>query len=201
MERKKIVYYHPIYPNTVIGIIKRNPNFETFYVLASNTYNEDGKSWASILDSLDTGYTIFAPTNAALQNLLSQLQVNGEIKVGSLEEILNDSQSERKLSQLVAYHIVVAIFPAFSLRGDNLKLKTYAENMKLPVTIQGDDIFILGTPIQYIPIGGYLTRSGPEEARMNGLVYQIDKVFVPFITNKRIESIDEVKKPEPCIIL
>jgi len=104
--------------------------------------------------SADGPFTVFAPTNAAFENLFSQLGVDG-VKDLSAEQLM----------PILTYHVVSGKVMSTDL--SNTKVSTLSGDNKLKVNIS-DCVMINESKVVAVDIEG-----------KNGVVHVIDKVLIP----------------------
>jgi len=133
--------------STVVEIAVSNPDFSILV---------DAVKKAGLVDALsaDGPFTVFAPTNAAFENLFSQLGVDG-VKDLSAEQLM----------PILTYHVVSGKVMSTDL--SNTKVSTLSGDNKLKVNIS-DGVMINESKVVAVDIEG-----------KNGVVHVIDKVLIP----------------------
>jgi transforming growth factor-beta-induced protein len=133
--------------STVVEIAVSNPDFSILV---------DAVKKAGLVDALsaDGPFTVFAPTNAAFENLFSQLGVDG-VKDLSAEQLM----------PILTYHVVSGKVMSTDL--SNTKVSTLSGDNKLKVNIS-DGVMINESKVVAADIEG-----------KNGVVHVIDKVLIP----------------------
>lgn len=100
-------------------------------------------------------FTVFAPTNAAFNELLEKLDVN----------TLNDVD-EDELREILEYHVIATA----ALKAADLASQGYT-------TVEGKQLFVsVGSSVK---INGVVTVTTPNLSASNGVVHVVDKVIVP----------------------
>lgn len=133
--------------STVVEIAVSNPDFSILV---------DAVKKAGLVDALsaDGPFTVFAPTNAAFENLFSQLGVDG-VKDLSAEQLM----------PILTYHVVSGKVMSTDL--SNTKVSTLSGDNMLKVNIS-DGVMINESKVVAVDIEG-----------KNGVVHVIDKVLIP----------------------
>ncbi|MCY2685541.1 glycan-binding surface protein [Salinimicrobium sp. TH3] len=147
-------------PPTVADHTEANPNFS---MLAAAVERAGLTETLSIRDSENESFpiTFFAPTNAAFENLMSQL--NGAFGWATLEDVPVET-----LQEILMYHVVT---------GENILSATIAGTEQ--TTLQGD-AFVIDENV-VISDGSYSTANFVtlDIQGVNGIVHSIDKVLLP----------------------
>jgi|25_taG_2_1085351.scaffolds.fasta_scaffold01027_2 uncharacterized surface protein with fasciclin (FAS1) repeats len=147
-------------PPTVADHTEANPNFS---MLAAAVERAGLTETLSIRDSENESFpmTFFAPTNAAFENLMSQL--NGAFGWATLEDVPVET-----LQEILMYHVVT---------GENILAATIAGTEQ--TTLQGDTFVIDENVV--ISDASYSTTNfvTPDIQGVNGIIHSIDKVLLP----------------------
>lgn len=111
----------------------------------------------AIDDPAGRAYTIFAPTDEAMEAFLDAQGVN------SLEQL-----DLEELERILSYHLVRANLDAEALTNRNSV-----------TTVLGEDIDITGDDITSLEVNGIALTSDINNGLDNGVVHEIDGVLVP----------------------
>lgn len=145
---------------TVVTHALANPNFTT---LVSALTRADQPDFVGILSgSASSPFTVFAPTNEAFGNLLTELGATS----------LNDI-SQNTLENTLKYHVVA---------GANV-LSTTLSNNQIVTTFQGDDFTITTTGGAKITDANnrVSTIIAVDVQASNGVIHVLDKVILPML--------------------
>ena len=147
-------------PPTVADHTNANPNFS---MLAAAVERAELTEALSINDPENESFplTFFAPTNAAFENLMSQL--NGAFGWSTLEDVPVET-----LQEILMYHVVT---------GENILSSTIAGTEQ--ITMQGG-AFTVNDNVT-ISDGSYSTANFVTQdiQGVNGIIHSIDKVLLP----------------------
>ncbi|MCP9201023.1 fasciclin domain-containing protein [Gramella sp. GC03-9] len=147
---------------TIATFAMADPDFDT--LLAALT-REDSYGFAGLLSSNDepAPYTVFAPTNDAFGDLLTELGVSGlaDIDADLLEAVLS-------------YHVVTDANVTSDMVQDGMEVDTYLQDESFTININDNDEVIItdarGRESQIIAFDVQAT---------NGVVHAIDTVLLP----------------------
>lgn len=165
VNNARIVFSESIGTNGVIHLVNRvvTPASPSIYDVVSESADHNvllSALEASGLDAALAGpgnFTLFAPTDAAFENLPAEL----------LQLLLNFPESY--LASVLSYHVVDDVAFAAEL-GDGQTLTTLLNGQEVTVTLSGDDVLINDA---LVTVADILT--------FNGVVHVIDAVLMPEI--------------------
>ncbi|MBT8295025.1 MAG: fasciclin domain-containing protein, partial [Gramella sp.] len=134
----------------------------TFSTLVDALTREDSYTFVEILQSSDENspFTVFAPTNAAFGQLLTDLSLNA----------LADLDAD-VLAEVLSYHVIT---------GANATASTLTDGMMI-TTFQGEDVTInVGDNVTVTDVsGGVATVVLADVQATNGVIHAIDMVLLP----------------------
>ena len=137
-------------PNSLMGIIKNNPDFTIFAKIVKQSRYE-GK-----LSELQADFTLFVPSDAHLRRKYSP-QFLASIDVGLARQIMSFSMMKRKLDQRLLQSSPVSTFPTLD-RSNSMLIHTVSHKTYLP---NGTGIVHWNQPAD------------------NGIIHVIDNLLLP----------------------
>ncbi len=125
---------------------------------------------AAELDDLlgfDGPFTMFAPSDVALQELLDYTAID-----------FNDPKNKRKLQDIVSYHLVVGNLTASKIlsamcKGNGTASFTTVQGNKIIATMSGLDIVLTDS------LGNTSKIIAADSTHCNGVIHEIDSVVLP----------------------
>jgi transforming growth factor-beta-induced protein len=135
------------YPADIVDVAMSNPDFSTLVAALQA---------AGLVDTLRDGeYTVFAPTNAAFENALKQLNMTAE-------EAMADADT---LGSILQYHVIEGAMPAADLTSGWV------------TTLNGDQVDIQISRGAVRVNNSRVVQADVEAA--NGVIHVIDRVLLP----------------------
>ncbi len=139
---------------SIVEIVTTDPRFSTLAEALQAT---------DLVSALQSGgpYTVFAPTNAAFEQMLSSMDRS------SLDSFLDDETEAAMLRNVLLYHVVDGSMMAEDLQGMS----------SAPSLLQGQDVQVqtMGGDVMV----GEATVTEPDVQASNGVVHVIDAVLMP----------------------
>jgi len=147
-----------IAPSTIVDFVANDPQFST--LLQAVTCPSLQGAILEALTAPDAEFTLFAPTNAAFDELAAALGVSSVCDIPA-----------ETLATVLSYHVKPASLAASTLaRG--VELKTLADGLTLQSELDGTQVKIVGN-------ASTATVIAPNLQANNGVVHGIDTVLLP----------------------
>jgi len=163
---------------------------DTFIDATNESFNqnqdEKDEDFEARKDSLVTNFTyfkpatVFAPTNAAFQDLL-QLLGDDYTNIASF-----DTEAELALlKEILLYHVVAGKIASTDIEAGNVT--TAAESDITFISVVGNDSFVIGDATNNVNA----QIIGPDVSARNGVAHVVDKVLLPKSAVDFINSLNE----------
>jgi transforming growth factor-beta-induced protein len=157
------IFSAPIWRPTVFGIVRAIPQLDTLEAAIRAAGLQD------VLRQHESRYTLFAPTNRAFEQLLSELKLNAD-------QLLSNKPL---LTQVLTYHVLATRVYSFQVRDNSTA-----------TTVQGQSIRFDTSGPSFFP-NITLTDAQNRESKVifpnlgarNGVVHLVDRVILPQTKN------------------